>query len=50
MNADIKKYKVGADGAPRLFDVDTTAVGKNISTKSVASSRRQDLTLEVSGW
>lgn len=48
MNADIKKYMIGEDGAPRLFKVDTTSVGRNISTKAVGSSRREDLTDQVS--
>ena len=48
VNADIKKFVVGADGVPRLFDVDTSAVGKTISTKAVGSNRRQDLTDDVS--
>ena len=48
VNADIKKYQVGSDGVPNLFEVDKTSVGRNISTKAVGSSRRQDLTGEVS--
>ena len=48
VNADIKKYVVGSDGAPRLINVDTIAVGKNISTKAIGSRRREDLTDTVS--
>ncbi len=48
MNADIKKYTVGVDGAPRLFDVDTKTVGQHISTKRVGSWRREDITHLVS--
>ena len=44
VNADIKKYTIGADGAPRLFEVDTETVGKTISTKRVGSWRRDDIT------
>ena len=48
VNADIKKYVIGSDGAPRLVSVDKTAVGKDISTKAVGSWRRVDLTDTVS--
>ena len=48
VNADIKKYVVGSDGVPRLFSVDTSSVGRDISTKAVGSSRREDLTDAVS--
>ena len=44
MNADIKKFTVGSDGAPRLFEVDTRTVGQGISTKRVGSWRRDDIT------
>lgn len=44
VNADIKKFTVGSDGAPRLFEVDTKTVGQHISTKSVGSWRREDIT------
>ncbi len=47
VNADIKKYVIGEDGAPRLFKVDTDTVGRTISTKAVGSNRRHDLTDEV---
>lgn len=50
VNADIKKYQLGSDGAPRLFEVDKTSVGRDISTKAVGSSRRLDLTNEVYRW
>ena len=48
MNADIKKYVVGGNGVPRLFEVDTESVGRNLSTKAVGTNRREDLTLAVS--
>ena len=48
MNADIKRYVVGKDGVPQLKSVDTVSVGEDISTKSVGSSRREDLTHTVS--
>ena len=48
MNADIKKF-ILEDGAPRLFQVDTTTVGKDISTKAVGSDQRVDVTDMVSG-
>lgn len=48
VNADIKKYSVGADGVPRLVSVDTYSVGRDISTKAVGSNRRVDLTNTVS--
>ncbi len=44
VNADIKKYSVGSDGAPRLFEVDKKTVGQGISTKKVGSWRREDIT------
>jgi hypothetical protein len=55
VNADIKTFTVGSDGAPRLSSVDTSSVGQDISTKAVGSSRREDLTLtykhpEGSDW
>jgi len=47
VNADIKKYIIEEHGAPRLFKVDTTSVGKSISTKAVGSNRREDVTDQV---
>lgn len=47
VNADIKRYSVGADGVPRLVSVDTESVGRDISTKAVGSNRRVDLTNAV---
>lgn len=47
MNADIKTYIVGRDGVPRLSRVDTTKVGRDISTKSIGSMRREDITDSV---
>lgn len=44
VNADIKKYTVDADGVPKLFQVDTKTVGQDMSTKSVGSHRREDVT------
>ena len=49
VNADIKKF-VLEDGAPRLFQVDTTTVGVDISTKAVGSEQRVDVTDSVGGW
>ena len=48
VNADIKKYRVGDDGVPRLVSVDTSSVGRDISTKAVGSNKREDLTDNVS--
>ena len=48
VNADIKRFLVGSDGVPRLVDVDTSSVGRDISTKAVGSNRREDLTSAVS--
>ena len=44
----IMKYTVGVDGVSRFLKVDTSYVGKNISTKAVGSTQRHDLTNEVS--
>ena len=48
VNADIKKYEVDSNGVPRLTSVDTRSVGVDISTKSVGSTRREDVTSLVS--
>ena len=39
VNADIRSYVVRKDGKKVLTRVDTTHIGKNISTKAVGSSR-----------
>ena len=39
VNADIRSYVVRRNGEKVLTRVDTTQVGKNISTKAVGSSR-----------
>ena len=44
MNADIRTYVVNADKSLTLVDVDTTHVGKKMSTKAIGSSDRQDVT------
>lgn len=46
VNADIRYYTVHEDGTQTLSRVNTNHVGKNISTKAVGSSNRQDVTLE----
>ena len=47
VNADIKKYIIEEHGAPRLFNVDTSIVGKTISTKALGSTSREDVTDQV---
>ena len=47
VNADVKKYVI-ENGIPRLFDVNTTKVGQNVSTKAVGSEKREDITHTVS--
>ena len=44
MNADVRYYVVNADKSLTLTDVDTTHVGKSISTKAIGSSDRHDVT------
>jgi len=44
VNADIKRFVIGEDGVPELYEVDTDHVGMTISTKSVGSWRRDDIT------
>lgn len=44
VNADIRKYVIGKDGNPKLFQVDTTSVGMTISTKAVGTQQREDIT------
>ncbi len=46
MNADIRYYTVHEDESLELARVNSTHVGKNISTKAVGSDARQDITLE----
>ena len=46
VNADIRYYTVHEDGTQTLSRVNTNHVGKNISTKAVGSSNRQDVTLD----
>lgn len=44
MNADVRTYTVYSDGSVHLDEVNSTHVGKNISTKAIGSSRRHDVT------
>ena len=46
VNADIRYYTQHNDGTLELMRVNTTHVGKNISTKSVGSDARNDVTLD----
>ena len=46
VNADVRTYTIYQDGTTTLDKVDSTQVGKNISTKAIGSSRRQDVTSE----
>ena len=46
MNADVRFYIVMADGSHVLSSVNTSHVGKWISTKAVGGDRRHDLTDE----
>ena len=46
VNADIRYYTVNDDGTNTLTGVNTSHVGKNISTKAIGSNHRQDVTLE----
>ncbi|XP_053707987.1 protein-glutamine gamma-glutamyltransferase 2 [Synchiropus splendidus] len=45
VNADVTYWVVGPDGRRRKANVDTMTIGRNISTKSVYSDKREDLTL-----
>ena len=47
VNADIKKFIIEEHGAPRLFEVNTSIVGKTISTKALGSTSREDVTDQV---
>ncbi|KAJ8259233.1 hypothetical protein COCON_G00182450 [Conger conger] len=44
VNADWVGWKIMADGSKKKIKMNTVAVGKNISTKSVGSDSRQDIT------
>ena len=44
VNADVRYYTVNSDNSLTLSDVDTSHVGKNISTKAIGSSDRHDVT------
>lgn len=49
VNADINKYVICKDGNLKLFEVDTSTVGRFISTKAVGSLQREDITHLVRG-
>ncbi len=44
VNADVRLYTVHEDGSQSLSRMITSHVGKNISTKAVRSSLREDVT------
>ena len=44
VNADVRTYVVNTDKSLTLVDVNTTHVGKKISTKAIGSADRQDVT------
>ena len=46
VNADVRFYTVNADKSRTLTGVNTTHVGKTISTKAVGSDARHDVTLD----
>ena len=46
VNADIRSYIVHSDNTQTLASVNTSHVGKAISTKAVGSNLREDVTLE----
>ncbi|XP_061773048.1 LOW QUALITY PROTEIN: protein-glutamine gamma-glutamyltransferase 2 [Nerophis ophidion] len=46
VNADIIKWMVRRDGQRQKISVDENSVGRNISTKSPFSDRREDITLQ----
>ena len=46
VNADIRYYTVNPDRTLTLTRVNSTHVGKNISTKAVGSYAREDVTLD----
>ncbi|XP_061826241.1 protein-glutamine gamma-glutamyltransferase 2-like [Nerophis lumbriciformis] len=46
VNADIIKWMVRKDGQRQKLNVDQNSVGRNISTKSPFSDRREDITLQ----
>lgn len=44
VDADIRKWGIGADSMDRLISTSSTTVGRNISTKSIGSFARSDIT------
>ncbi|XP_038074044.1 protein-glutamine gamma-glutamyltransferase K-like [Patiria miniata] len=46
VNGDIVNWRVKRDRTTKVIKVNSSEVGKNISTKAVGSSDRQDLTME----
>ena len=44
MNADVRSYTVMKDGTRVLSGVNTSCVGKKISTKAVGSGKCRDIT------
>ena len=46
MNADIRYYTVNSDDSLTLTRVNSTHVGKRISTKAVGGNARDDVTLD----
>ena len=46
VNADIRYYTTQSDGTKILSRVNTSHVGKNISTKAIKSNRREDVTFD----
>ena len=44
VNADVRYYIIHSDERVTLAYVDTTHVGKSMSTKAIGSSNRQDVT------
>ena len=46
MNADIRYYTINPDRTRTLTRVNSTHVGKNISTKAVGTNQREDVTLD----
>jgi hypothetical protein len=44
VNADVRKYVVNTDKSLTLVEVNTTHVGKQMSTKAIGSSDRHDVT------
>lgn len=46
VNADIRYYTINPDRTRTLTRVNSTHVGKNISTKAVGTNDREDVTLD----